>query len=176
MTPSRRLASAVGTTLFAVTLIMPLVATGAAPDSSSGVALMRLNFIGPPSEIPLPVHAVMQDAGGVDYALVLAPEADGLALGAIMVDPLASPARIVATVDGREQVIALEARPTITEATPWRVAFRGEATGAGLLFTSTGWVEQDGFGYIELSYAPEHGRPVTVEGLRLEFHDERGEG
>lgn len=53
-------------------------------------ALMRLDIDGPASAVSLPVHAVLQDAGGVGYVLILAPPDDGLALGATVLDPVAS--------------------------------------------------------------------------------------
>jgi hypothetical protein len=82
---------------------------------------------------------------------------------------LAAPVRLVAVVGGKEQVIELEGRPSIREATDWRVRFEGSASGAGLRFTVSGWVEQDGLCYLELTYAPGGRKPVTVDALRLEW-------
>lgn len=81
---------------------------------------------------------------------------------------LAEPARIVVERDGREHAIAL-GRPTITEHEDYRVRFKGQAEGAGLQFTATGWLEQDGLVYIDLTYAPAGEGPVEVDGLRIEF-------
>jgi len=81
---------------------------------------------------------------------------------------LASPARIVATVGGREEVIRLRGRPRFTEIRDWRVAFRGWARGGAVAFTSKGTVEQDGLVTVELTYAPRR-REVTVDALRIEF-------
>jgi len=82
---------------------------------------------------------------------------------------LAAPARLLVTVNGREQAIGLGGRPTITESRDWRVAFEGDASGAGLVFRSRGTVEQDGLVQIELTYAPRGRDPVTVDALRIEF-------
>ncbi len=81
---------------------------------------------------------------------------------------LAAPARIVAVVNGQEEVIKLGA-PKITGQKAWRVDFTGEAEGAGLKFSATGWLEQDGLVYVDLTYAPLGKTPVTVDALRIEY-------
>ena len=81
---------------------------------------------------------------------------------------LAAPARIIATVNGKEAVIKLGA-PTITAATDWRIRFTGQAAGAGLAFTASGWLEQDGLVYVDLTYRPAGNTPVRVEALRIEY-------
>jgi hypothetical protein len=68
----------------------------------------------------------------------------------------------------KEEVIALGA-PTITDAKDWRVRFTGTAEGAGLAFSATGWMEQDGLVSVDLTYQPKDGKPVTVEALRIEY-------
>jgi hypothetical protein len=82
---------------------------------------------------------------------------------------LAAPARIVAVIGGKEQSIDLSGTLEITEQKPWRAAFRGKAAGAGLTFTTTGSVEQDGLVTVNLAYAPAGKEPVAVDALRLEF-------
>lgn len=81
---------------------------------------------------------------------------------------LTSPARIVAVIGGKEQVIPLSGVPAFTETKAWRYAFKGTAKGAGLAFTASGTVEQDGLAMVTLTYAP-LGKPVKLDALRLEF-------
>ena len=107
MNPRRRVALVAATTSFVIALIAPMTAVGTPPGAGSGVALMRLNLVGPPGEVTLPVHAVLQDAGGVDYVLVLAPAESGLALGAAVVDAHAA---------DTGYLVALERRPGAREA------------------------------------------------------------
>jgi len=83
-------------------------------------------------------------------------------------DVLAAPARIVAVAGGKQHVIKVDA-PTITEAKDWRVRFEGEARGAGLQFEASGWLEQDGLVYVELTYKPMGEAPVEVDALRIEY-------
>jgi len=80
---------------------------------------------------------------------------------------LAAPARIVATVGGKETAIRM-GRPTVTDAKGWRVRFEGKAEGAGLAFAATGWMEQDGLVFVELTYGPS-GKPVKVDAMRIEY-------
>lgn len=82
---------------------------------------------------------------------------------------LAEPARIVAVIGGKEQSIDLTGKLRFTETKPWRVSFKGKAKGAGLVFTTTGSIEQDGLVLVNLTYAPAGKAPVTVDALRLEF-------
>ena len=80
---------------------------------------------------------------------------------------LASGARVVATVGGKEVTIPL-GRPKITEQKEWRVRFTGQAGAAGLKLAATGWLEQDGLVYVELTYGPDK-KPIRLEALRIEF-------
>jgi hypothetical protein len=82
---------------------------------------------------------------------------------------LAAPARIVAVIGGKEQRIDLTGKLRFTEEKPWRHAFKGEATGAGLVFATTGMIEQDGMVLVNLTYAPAGKDSVTVDALRIEF-------
>jgi len=82
---------------------------------------------------------------------------------------LAAPARIVAVIGGKEQSIDLTGKLRFTEEKPWRHSFKGEAKGAGLVFTATGSIEQDGMVLVNLTYAPAGKEPVTVDALRIEF-------
>ncbi len=68
---------------------------------------MRLDLAGPASEVPFPVHAVLRDARGVDYVLILAPAGEGLASGARILD---------ASATGAGYLVALERRPDAREA------------------------------------------------------------
>jgi len=98
MKRSRRLA-----TILAISIgASSLSGMAAAQEGFSGVALMRLDLERPVREVPFPVHSVLQDAAGVDYALILAPVAGGLAAGARIVDPEAA---------GADYLVALERRP-----------------------------------------------------------------
>ncbi len=81
----------------------------------------------------------------------------------------AGESRIVAVINGKEEVIALKGEPEFTETKDWRVAFTGKAKGAGLAFSVKGKVEQDGMTQLELTYAPEGRAPVSVDALRIEF-------
>jgi hypothetical protein len=78
-------------------------------------------------------------------------------------------ARIVAVVGGKPVAIPIRGAPAFTEKKDWRVAFKGEARGAGLVFSAQGAVEQDGMALVDLTYAPEAGKAVTVDALRIEF-------
>lgn len=78
-------------------------------------------------------------------------------------------ARIIVVIDGKEQSIKLDGKPTITKATDWRVDFTGQVTGHGLKITSNGWVEQDGLCFLSLTYEAANGKSVKVDGLRIEY-------
>ena len=83
---------------------------------------------------------------------------------------LAAPARIVIVRDGRETRVPLDGTaPVFDETKPWRIGFRGTATGGGLKFSVTGKIEQDGLTQLALTYAPLGDEPVTVDALRLEW-------
>lgn len=81
----------------------------------------------------------------------------------------AAPARIIVVIDGKEQSIDLTGTLRFTEKKPWRHAFKGKAKGAGLVFTATGGIEQDGLVTVNLTFAPEGKAPVAIDALRLEF-------
>ncbi len=115
------------------------------------------------------------DAGGqVDGFVVLGREyaVDAMGLPVAMRSQgeavLAAPARIVVTADGKETVIPV-GKPTITAQKDWRTTFTGKAAGAGLVFTATGSLEQDGLVYVEFTYGPEGKEPVRIDGLRIEY-------
>ncbi len=92
--------------LVAVTLI--ILSFGAPAGASEPVALLRVDLDRPVTELGLPVHALLQDARGQDYALVLAPPSAALAGRTTVVDPSAG------TAPG--WVIALERRPGVRRA------------------------------------------------------------
>ncbi len=81
----------------------------------------------------------------------------------------AAPARIVVTVNGKEQIVPMTSAPTFTLQKDWKVLFKGTAKGAGLVFTAKGSVEQDGLALVDLTYGPAGKTPVTVDALRIEF-------
>jgi hypothetical protein len=83
-------------------------------------------------------------------------------------DVSAGTARVVAVIDGKEQMIPV-GKPKIVEQTAWRVRFRGEAEGAGLALSATGWIEQDGLVYVELTYGSSGATPTKVDSLRIEY-------
>ena len=78
-------------------------------------------------------------------------------------------ARIVVEAGGKEYAISATGAPKLTEAKDWRVRFAGAAEGAGLAFSSKGWIEQDGLVYLEVTYAPKGKGPVGIDALRIEF-------
>lgn len=80
----------------------------------------------------------------------------------------AAPARIIAVVNGKTEIIPLQA-PVFTGTKDWCVSFTGKAQGAGLLFTAKGTVEQDGLTYVDLTYAPLTNKPIKVDALRIEY-------
>lgn len=81
---------------------------------------------------------------------------------------LTGPARLVVRVAGKDVSVPLGA-PRVTREEDWRVAFAGASAGAGLQIKAAGWLEQDGLVHVELTYGPEGDKPVTVEGLRIEY-------
>ena len=84
---------------------------------------------------------------------------------------LVAPARIVVTVDGKEHVLPTDRAVKVTSKKDWRVDFEAApVTVAGVTFSATGWMEQDGLVELALTYAPEKpGTSVAVEGLRIEW-------
>lgn len=95
----RRSATLSAALVMAFALPAALAAAGAQPEPP---ALLRIPVIHSPSEVGLPVHAVLQDAAGGEYVLAVAPAAAGAAYGAQVLDPDATNATYV---------IALERRP-----------------------------------------------------------------
>ncbi len=93
--------TAIATTIALVVLGAPS-ALHSADDAPTGVALIRVNLVGPPRDLGLPVHALLRDSRGIDYALVLAPVSAANALGAEILDPQLS---------GSSYLVALERRP-----------------------------------------------------------------
>jgi hypothetical protein len=85
---------------------------------------------------------------------------------------LAAPARIVVKVGGKEREVLSRSKVRklrITDRRDWRVEFEGSpARALGVVFTSKGWIEQDGLVELELTYAPENA-PVEIEELRIEW-------
>jgi len=81
----------------------------------------------------------------------------------------AQPARVVVSAGGKDLIIPLKGGPTFTGKQAWRISFTGKATGGGLDFRATGWVEQDGLVFVALTYAPTGKIPVKVDGLRIEY-------
>lgn len=82
---------------------------------------------------------------------------------------LGQAARLVLTVAGKELVVPLNNAPTFTETKQWRVSFKGKVAAGGVNFSASGWVEQDGLVYVELTYGPSGKTPVKVDGLRIEY-------
>ena len=81
---------------------------------------------------------------------------------------LAAPARLVVTVDGKDEVINLGA-PTIIDRKDWRVNFTGKASGAGLSFAAEGSMEQDGLVAVKLTYQPQGSEKTKIDALRVEY-------
>ena len=103
----RFIAAILGISALGLGLIAPGTAFAAPQEAQPGIALMRLDLVGPASEVPFPVHAMLRDARGVDYVLILAPAGDGLASGARILDARAT---------GTGYLVALERRPGAREA------------------------------------------------------------
>jgi hypothetical protein len=84
---------------------------------------------------------------------------------------LVAPARIVVTVDGKEHALPTDRAVKVTAQKDWRVDFEAApVTVAGVTFSATGWMEQDGLVELALTYAPEKpGGSVAVEALRVEW-------
>jgi len=80
----------------------------------------------------------------------------------------AAPARIVVVVNGKEETIRI-GKAQITESKDWRVGFQGSAKGACVQFKATGWLEQDGLVYVELTYSPAEGKPAKIDSMRIEY-------
>jgi len=104
---ARSIAAILGIATLGLGLVGDGTAIAAPQEAQPGIALMRLDLVDPASEVPFPVHAVLRDAGGIDYVLILAPAAEGLAAGARILDAEAT---------GVGYLVALERRPGAREA------------------------------------------------------------
>ncbi|MFM9194241.1 MAG: glycoside hydrolase domain-containing protein, partial [Planctomycetia bacterium] len=84
---------------------------------------------------------------------------------------LVAPARIVVTIDGKEHALPADGGVKVTTQKDWRIDFEAApVTVAGVTFSATGWMEQDGLVELALTYAPERaGARVAIEGLRVEW-------
>ncbi len=77
---------------------------------------------------------------------------------------LAAPARIVLKVGGKEYAVPTDGKVKVTGRTDWRIDFEcAPVTVAGITFSATGWMEQDGLVELALTYGPE-GSGVRVQG------------
>ena len=95
---------------------------------------------------------------------------------------LAAPARIVLKVGGKEYTVPTDGKVTVTGQEDWRVDFEcPSVTVAGVTFSATGWMEQDGLVELALTYGPggtaasrsaDGGAavpPIEIEELRVEW-------
>jgi hypothetical protein len=84
---------------------------------------------------------------------------------------LAAPARIVVTVGGKDYPVPTTGAVKVTDKKDWRVDFTcAPVSVAGVAFSATGWMEQDGLVELALTYAPEKkDAPVTIDALRVEW-------
>ncbi len=92
---------------------------------------------------------------------------------------LAAPARLVLKVGGKEYVVPTDGKVKVTGQKDWRVDFEcAPVSVAGVTFSATGWMEQDGLVEIALTYqpvasgvrSPASGTPpVEIEELRVEW-------
>ncbi len=92
---------------------------------------------------------------------------------------LAAPSRIVLKVGGKAYAVPTDGKVTVTDKKAWRVDFEcAPVTVAGVTFSATGWMEQDGLVELSLTYqpaasgvlSPESGTPpVEIEELRIEW-------
>ncbi|MBS3764815.1 MAG: hypothetical protein KGZ25_16055, partial [Planctomycetes bacterium] len=83
---------------------------------------------------------------------------------------LSAPARIVLQIDGRTVRVPTDGKLKIKDKESWRVDFESQSpvSAAGVEFSVTGHMEQDGMVFLHLTCAPEDD-PVRIESLRLEF-------
>ncbi len=141
-------------------------------DEATAFAAWWQTKLGDTERLIAPFTALTRDgaavrAWGREYTL------DALGLPAAVVSQgrtvSGGAARLIVTVNGREEAVPLIGVPSFGAETAWRIPFTGEATGAGLRFTVDGRLEQDGMVLLDLTYAPAAGQAVTIEGLRLEF-------
>lgn len=94
----------VGTATIALATLVCLGIAGSNPAIAAGQpsALMRVDLEGPPAELGLPVHAVLQDSAGVTYALVLAPPAAARPLAGRVLDEDSTGARYLIALERRK--------------------------------------------------------------------------
>jgi len=120
----------------------------------------------------LPPYTALTHSGNAIACLGREYELDALALPAAIRSKSggvsAAPAPIVAVIDGKDVVIPVD-KPKTAERKEWRVWFEGRAKGEGLDFRATGWLEQDGLVYVELTYGPSGKNPTKVDALRIEY-------
>ena len=82
---------------------------------------------------------------------------------------LTTPARIVMVVDGEEHIVPTQLKIKLTEEKDWRVSFEGEPSEvAGVKFSASGKIEQDGLVSLKLTYEPT-GKPVRIQELWIEW-------
>ncbi len=82
---------------------------------------------------------------------------------------LTRPAQIVLTIGGKEYAVPVKGTVKFTSKKDYRVEFVGPKTEvAGVVFSSKGWMEQDGLVNIDLTYAPKS-KPVQVQAMRVEW-------
>jgi len=82
---------------------------------------------------------------------------------------LSSAAYVSVIVGGREYRADASGAPEIAVNSPWRCSFNGSAEAAGLRFSSSGIIEQDGMVSIHLTFGPAGDKPVQFDALRIEF-------
>ena len=140
-------------------------------DEAKEFAVWWNNHIGDPERVIAPFTAITGSGEkfaclGREYRL------SGLGLPVSIVSQgreiLAAPARLIVTIDGKDEVIHLDA-PTITDRKDWRVNFAGKASGTGLSFVAEGSMEQDGLVAVKLIYQPQGSEKVKIDALHVEY-------
>ncbi|GEM_PF-3734185 len=152
--------------LVAVTLI--ILSLGAPAGASEPVALFRVDLDRPVAELGLPVHALLQDARGQDYALVLALPSAAPAGRTTVVDP--------STGTAPGWVIALERRPGARRAAAARFHVLMDDGRRIVLRDAPGLREELGalgFDLTLLSPEPLVFRPVPLPSLPTLSYDQR---
>lgn len=82
---------------------------------------------------------------------------------------LTAPAHIVMTINGATYTVPTKPTLTITSRKDWRIEFIGAPVEvAGVVFSSKGWMEQDGLVNIDLTYAAKK-LPVHIQDLHVEW-------
>ncbi len=84
---------------------------------------------------------------------------------------LTAPAHLVVKVSGKEYIVPTNKTLNIIDKKDWRVDFTcPQFTVAGITFSGTGKMEQDGLVELALTYAPsKKNTPVNIEELRIEW-------